>query len=1030
MKTLIYKCYLGAIGLLILLQSCASYGIKYDKTQQYWQDQRTDYEQLKSGLEHRMFLIGDAGNAVVPNPTLKLLKSKLRLAGDNSSVLFLGNNIYPGGLPPRVDSLAHSEAERKLLTQLQVLHDFEGMPIFLPGNRDQYYGGVNALRRQENYIESYLSDRIEGNRDSGNYFLPDKGCPGPEVVELTDNVVVIVINSQWWTTDWDGGQPNFNDDCEIKTKNAFSNIFDKILERYRTKNVVISTHHPLYSYGLNEESSPVHLHLFPLTAVNENFYIPLPGLGTLGILATKLIVTRQNLSHPVYDDYRNFLLSTVRKHEQHGSFIFAASHDKSLQHIERDGQIFIVSGAGSESLPVKLGKGSLFSIANQGFTQLDFYEDGSVYATYLIPEEQNPVGKIVFLRQIKGSFPKISKPDLQPLAFPSYQSAPHAINVGIPLGTTAEGKRYKSPMGSHYRDVYARKYTIPVLDMNTYRGGIKPLEIAEEGQKIVLQFQGRRGRQYIMRPIIGEDLNFLPPAFNRSLFAQAWSRDEFLSMHPFASTAIPLMAEACNIFHTDPKFFYVPAQPALQEFNDAFGDNLYLLETFPNDANKNEFQCQYGRGDKVIDTQDLIEKMHEGYDHRPDENWVVRSRLFDWVIGDWYKEDSQWVWAGFEGEDGKTTYLPIPKNRDQAFSNYEGFFTNLLGFILPIFKQLGAYKSNPGSIKWSTYNGRQFDKTFLPGLSWQDWKKQAEFIQQHLTDSIIDEAFMQSWPREIRKHSTAEEIKQILRDRREDLLNTAREYYEHVAKEVEIVGTNERELFEVNRTDDRTTVVKVYELSKRTAKKKQLIYRRAFFADETKEIRLFGLNDDDIFEIKGQVKNGILVRAIGGFGDDTFIDQSKVAGLSKKSKIYDDDETQNIFELGSESRKLTHKGNLLNQYRREENHDKYDFIRLMPKVEINPDDGLLLGGIIQYTNYAYQKGPFAQRYLFTGRYAFATDAYDFEYQGHFLQTFGEWDLQLGALFQSPNYTMNFFGFGNETSNNAKDNFDFNRVRKR
>jgi hypothetical protein len=49
-----------------------------------------------------------------------------------------------------------------------------------------------------------------------------------------------------------------------------------------------------------------------------------------------------------------------------------------------------------------------------------------------------------------------------------------------------------------------------------------------------------------------------------------------------------------------------------------------------------------------------------------------------------------------------------------------------------------------------------------------------------------------------------------------------------------------------------------------------VMYNRIFQPSVTKEIRLFGLNDDDIFEIEDNAKSVIKIRIIGGKGNDTF----------------------------------------------------------------------------------------------------------------------------------------------------------------
>ena len=56
-----------------------------------------------AALEHSFYLIGDAGNAEMDKTTdaLRLLKTKLEKESENSTVLFLGDNIYPKGMPSK-----------------------------------------------------------------------------------------------------------------------------------------------------------------------------------------------------------------------------------------------------------------------------------------------------------------------------------------------------------------------------------------------------------------------------------------------------------------------------------------------------------------------------------------------------------------------------------------------------------------------------------------------------------------------------------------------------------------------------------------------------------------------------------------------------------------------------------------------------------------------------------------------------------------------------------------------------------------
>ena len=103
----------------------------------------------------------------------------------------------------------------------------------------------------------------------------------------------------------------------------------------------------------------------------------------------------------------------------------------------------------------------------------------------------------------------------------------------------------------------------------------------------------------------------------------------------------------------------------------------------------------------------------------------------------------------------------------------------------------------------------------------------------------------------------------------------------------------------------------------------------------------------------------------------------------------------------------------------------------MPAVGFNPDDGVRLGLSNTYTFNGFRQNPFTQQHTFNAAYYFASSGYDFEYNGEFANTFENVNLELNAKYTSPNFAINFFGFGNETVNNDDDEplgLDFNRVR--
>ena len=55
-------------------------------------------------------------------------------------LVFLGDNIYPSGLPPEgAEAEERSEAERRILAQIDVALETATPTIFVPGNHDWDY---------------------------------------------------------------------------------------------------------------------------------------------------------------------------------------------------------------------------------------------------------------------------------------------------------------------------------------------------------------------------------------------------------------------------------------------------------------------------------------------------------------------------------------------------------------------------------------------------------------------------------------------------------------------------------------------------------------------------------------------------------------------------------------------------------------------------------------------------------------------------------------------------------------------------
>lgn len=1010
---------LHLILVLLVVVSCATFKRKYAKSARQW-EQNSPPETLV--LKHTMYLVGDAGNSL-PNgstPVLTYLKTKLATEPKNSSVLFLGDNIYEYGMPPSEDSSKRDVAEHRITAQLEALNDFKGRPVFVPGNHDWRGWGQRGLKRQENFVENYLNKQrgLTDKDDWENYFLPDDGCSGPEVVELNDDVVVLVIDTQWWLEDSDE-EPKINDGCEARNKASFRFIFENVVRKYRNQNVVIAMHHPLFTHGPHGGKFTAKQHLFPLIDLNPNLYVPLPVIGTAAAFFRANLGSRQDVAHQDYKDLRNALLAGAKKN---GNFIFASGHEHTLQYIESDGQKFIVSGSASKNSPVMLGKGSEFGSGGMGFSTIRFYEGGEAWAQFWEVNAAGTDASLVYQKKIKDKLPLASE-TIQ-TDFPEYDL--HKDSTLQPV-TTSKVKlisgAHKFFFGAHNRDLYLQKYSFPVLDLNTFKGGVTPVKQGGGNQTNSLRVRDEEGRDYALRGMTKDASRFLPYPFNKMVAAKFLVEDNFLATHPFAPLTVPHLADAIDVYHTNPQLFYIPPQPRLGVYNRIFGGSMHLVEERP--AGKNwKGALFFGSPDKIVSTPDLTESLLKNNKHEVDEEWAVRTRMLDFLIGDWDRHDDQWTWASIDQKDDHKLYRPIPRDRDQAFSRYDGLIPGLARQTVPFLRQLQTYGPDINSVKWTTWSARLFDRTFLNELSWDQWEAQVKFIQEHLTDDVIENAFV-DWPQKAREISAPGIIKS-LKTRRDNLMKIARAHYEFLSQSVDVIGTEEEEHFEVERIDDDHTRVTVKEVSKK-GEVKQINFQRIFENKITKSIDLYGNGDGDEFLVTGEVKKGITVRLIGGLGKDVFTDKSNVNKGGRKTIVYDDLRTNTVIS-GPETLDKRSKVSRYNVYDRRGYDSEYDIVLPLPIIGFNPDDQFLIGANFNIIRHGFKKIPYSSLQRVGGSFAFGTLAFKANYEADFLNVIKNWDFYLDAIYHGGTYAFNFAGLGND-SKRPVDDPDYYRVRQ-
>lgn len=876
-------------------------------------------------------------------------------------LLILGNSI-----PKK--SLEETSVKYSINKQLKIISKFKDNAIYTPGNTEWATTGQKGVRNFEKFIE----------KNSKAKFYPGNGDPISKK-DLTDKVVLITIDSQWYLENWNENS-YINDNSEIKSRSQFFLEFDNFINKEEDKIKIIAIHHPMNS------------------------------LSRQGPMANTGGFSSQDFQNQQYRSLRKRLMTIAQQAE---NVIFVSGHDKNLQYLNHFGIPQIISGATGKNHKVRNGAKGEFTLAENGYAKLEIYEDGKVLAHFY--KAHADASMSVFSTTVLT--PKKDKVNFNFIPRNNFESTQSAAIYT--REETNKGGFYKSIWGDHYRKFYSTDIAAPVVFLDTLLGGLKPLKRGGGQQSKSLRLADRNGKEYVMRALRKSTIKFLQAnAFQDTYIGNALDGsvidktllDFYTTANPYTPFAIGTLSNAVDIYHTNPTLFYIPKQEELGEYNDEFGDELYMIEEHVGDTQTS--LESFGSPIKILSTADVLEEILKNGKSVVDEPSYIRARLFDMLIGDWDRHEDQWRWALFENEDGTEYCKPIPRDRDQAFSKYDGALVSFLTRVIPGLRKMQSYDEELRSPKWFALSPYHMDINFIKSSDWDEWKKQATYIQEHLTDVDIDHAF-EAIPIEL-QGKTIEDIKEKLRGRRSNLTAIAKTYFEYLNKFEVLVGTQKDDDFKIIRQDNGETKITIH-------RKDLGIFSRTFTHSVTKEIWVYGLDGQDTFTVDGDGNDLIKIKLLGGSKNDTYDFKN-----TKSVKLYDFKSKPNTI-LNKNSKKWLVDDYDINNY--DHKKVKHSVNQILPIIAFNPDDGVRLGAVDHFTFYGIQSNPFTQKHTISASYYTATSGYDLSYQGEFSNIFHNWNFGLDALYTSPNFARNFFGFGNETDYDKDiSDLDFNRIR--
>lgn len=956
---------------------------------------------------HTFFVVGGLGTAETDsNPEIQdLLKSYLDKANKKSTLLYTGDY-----LPKNADK---NEKESFIKAQIDLAKGFKGKTVFVPGDHEWSSGNTKEIE----WVEDYLKDNNIKNFE----VQPTNVCP-LEYVVVDETLDILYVDSSWLETNWDHVE-GMNKKCtDINTKRRFNEEFESYIKDSRGKNLLIVMHHPIFSNGKYAGKKTFLENVLPVPIVG-NIITEIIDLGGF---------SEQKLTSLRYYYMRTVVSSLVQDNER---VTIVSGHEESLQYLASKNIRQIISGSLGSRTGTKLSEGTIaniggslefegkFTYGEKGFAIVNYYEDGSSDVKFITEKD-------AFAFKLNDKFPE-KEPE-----YPIPTFSEHTKTLAI---TTDENKLDKSGFhkfiwGDRYRSYLGTPVTARIAILDTLYSGLEIIKQGGGHQSFSARLEDEIGRHYVMRGLQKDALKFLRfkvPGIAyveedfKGTFAEDVVYDFFSTAHPYMQLVIDPIAKAAGINHANTQLYYLPKQPGFKFLGPDYGDQLYFIEERPmmeqkdyegyNRANPDE----KGEAVNFESTTDVLEKLNRSEKYSIDQRAYIRARLFDMLVGDWDRHEGQWRWIQYEVSDDDIRFIPIPKDRDAAFSKFDGVAIPLIKMLMPDVRFWQSYDTDIKNVKWFNAEANNLDIAFLNKHDASVWVEEAKIIQSNVTDEIIDQAFTRL-PTEIQDEAS-DDIKRKLKGRLKNLDGIAKRYGDIMQKVVVIHGTHKDDKIEVTRLPKGKTKVVLKRL--KTDAPNPIFFERTFDRKETKELWIYGLNDDDEFVVSGEGDREIMVRLIGGHGDDVFDISNR-----KNLKVYDWKHEKAEFTDKTPRKQFTplYETNTFIYREFKENSNV-----IFPNLGFKSDNGIFVGLKDTYTNHGFNGEDFRYKHTLSANYFFNFGAVEAEYVGLFANIIPNWNLETIGYYTSSRFVHNFFGYGNDTEYDKDEvSKDFNRARIR
>jgi len=549
-------------------------------------------------------------------------------------------------------------------------------------------------------------------------------------------------------------------------------------------------------------------------------------------------------------------------------------------------------------------------------------------------------------------------------------------------------------LGSGYRDLWTTPIEVEVLDLTSFAGGLKPVMQVGGLQTTSLAMAGKDGKSYTFRPLNKRPDVLIPKEF-RGTPVEWLVADQMSAQNPAGALFVHVLSNAIGVLEVESELVIMPDDPLLGEFREDFKGILGTIAEYPTTVS--DKTPGFHGATEIVSTVELWEVFRKDPDQWPDAEMYLKARLVDLLVGDWDRHHGQWRWAKIPG---KEDWQPIPEDRDQALSNYNGMVMGI-GRLTGL-PQFVKFEATYPSMYGLTFHAWPVDRLVLVPLEWPTWEKVAKEVQANLTDQVIEDA-LSRMPKEYLELA-GDFLAATLKARRDSLMEAARSFYRHLAGEVDIVCTDLDETVRLKRGSDGNLEITVGEII--GLNRSEDFYNRNFNSKETNEVRIYLLEGTIQIEVESFPADAPRVFVIGR-GTPVLVGETKhiqYVDMDSKRKIATHTDVKELYGVPNPNAEAIWAQTL----------DWGKVVVPVGLVDYRSDAGWIFGGGLESQHFAFDKAPYGVKHLLLGGYAIGVNQpvvnYSAEFRRRQQQSFLSISTDLSGLDN-----LRYYGFGNETN---------------